>query len=167
MTLAVATTIVVGGARFDSSGSPEPKSDIAGAAPTGKCAGADWGSPATGQKFRDNKRLADQRRSLSGIRGDKLEMANRGDFAYGSLPVEVAAPGTYSFQFGPVPDSFRPGKSPAGLAFAFPPDFSADMVVIGEPAPGIVMKGEERYFQQSFVVNSVKTPCSAVVAWIY
>jgi hypothetical protein len=165
MTLVVASTVVVNLTGF---GNPKASGPVtAGLAPAAGCSGGEWASSLTGQKLRDNKRAAVQQRNSSTAVGATIEMANKGDFAYGSLPAGVSKPGTYSFLFGPVPDSFQPGRNPVGLAFAFPPDFAADMVVTGEPQPGIVVKDGVRYFQQAFVINSVNIPCATLVAWIY
>jgi hypothetical protein len=159
MTLVVASTVVINVSGWGRQSAAESVA----AAPVDGCTGPEWAGVSTGRKFRDNKRVAQQQRASTA----SFKMANEGDFAYGSRPVDVSAPGTYSFLFGPVPATFVPGKSPAGLAFAFPPDFSANMVVAGDPKPGIVVRDGVRYFEQAFVIDTVKTPCSTLVAWIY
>lgn len=91
-------------------------------------------------------------------------VANAGDWAYASAPVNVPGPGTYTFKFGPIADGLD-----APTAFSiFPPDgFTGS---IGPSENGAIKEATDpdgkRYLLVDLSVSGNVSPCDNFVAFI-
>ena len=97
--------------------------------------------------------------------GAQLVRETHGNWAYESLPLDIAGNGTYLFDFGPVPASFDYPSDPGGIAFDWPPAApqhvaSRDANVYRDPAG-------KRYFQVGFTVSGFSSPYSGYRAWSF
>lgn len=85
-------------------------------------------------------------------------------FAYQSLPVDIAGPGTYTFTFGPLTQPFHWGIDPFGLATYWPQDFNGSANPAG--GPRVVSLHGSTYVRLAVAVDSPST-CSGLTLWVY
>jgi hypothetical protein len=91
-----------------------------------------------------------------------------GDFAYQSLPVDIAADGMYTLDFGPVDSRFNPTPSPGApfaLTYDLPSDAQFKMVVEGGGT--LVSLNGEQYYEAQADVTQFVAPYPQFSAWIY
>ena len=123
---------------------------------------ASWSN--RGAELRDSKRDMNADHSATDFPGGVPE--NSGDWAYRSLPVDISGPGIYKFDFGPLGPDFDWPNRPSGVAFDFnPPGFRGTIRPAG--GAGIITLNGGRYFEVSFKVDNIASPCAGLTLWAY
>ena len=75
---------------------------------------------------------------------------NSVNFAYPSLPIDIAGPGKYSIHFGPIDEAFRLGDQPTGWSTYWPPDTSFRIRPVG--GEEIVSLDGRQYLKTDYLV---------------
>ena len=111
-----------------------------------------------GQEIRKGKAALEEQAGALG------PLADAGDWAYQSLPVDVPGDGDYTLEFGPLRASFNWPGSPSGFTLDQPPSTWRFHPV---SRPRIVSLSGGRYLEQTYHISRVDSPCSGLIAWIY
>jgi len=86
-------------------------------------------------------------------------------FVYKSLPLDVAGTGTYFFDFGPIPSSFKWGQNVVAYGVSQPQDFTGFSTSSPVPAsPQVVSIDGASYFDVPVLVSDAT--CSGLQLWI-
>jgi hypothetical protein len=112
---------------------------------------------------------------LSKIRQDKVGLrpptdgpvANAGDWAFASGPVNIAGPGSYMFRFGPLTREFDLKVTVTGFHYIVPEDFPGELKPIASKGPHIVSADGSRYLEAVLEAhgNGLK-PCNGLIVFI-
>ncbi len=99
---------------------------------------------------------------------DGRPAANAGDFAYASRPQDLAGPGRYVFEFGPVGGDFNFPVAPSALTYDFPAGFTGNAKAATTAKPQVVrLIDDNRYLRVSFDIDGTFPPCRSFVAIAY
>lgn len=166
------TLVIVGIVTAAKTVSADPQQQSSASAPgSGPCTSiADYSTNAQGGRLRATKMQLKAEKDKVDPEG-RMKMANEGDWAYSSLPLDVGVAGAYVAKFGPLPPSFdwptkvsRPEEI-RGAGLNFPPDFRGDIMFSG--APTITSRGGERFLEVPITIDRNPRPCTQLVLWIY
>lgn len=144
-------------------GQPEPvaPTPTTVAAPGEPCSALPWWSSTESERLRSAIEA-----------GQARPEPGNSPHLFSSQPVDVHAPGTYTFDFGPLdhdqfvyppPASHVHPPGPAVVHY-FPPDNPVSFEPTADPS--IVVKDGTRYLRQPIALGGDVRPCTQLVVWL-